>query len=177
MALGDNYLPSELERTHQFCLSPESEQALRSLHRHRFDIRNDSGGIDIRTHSPYEYALPGDLGFIYPCVNSRRELLIVHREDYFSAWRELIRIISHREIYAPKQIQDTAFYEPLQRILRLPVQHFLGRHGYRTRCVFCQRVLTHPESQSLGYGPVCAFNRNIPWGGVYFTSRPRRTEC
>lgn len=32
-------------------------------------------------------------------------------------------------------------------------------------CVFCARALTTPESTEVGYGPVCAANNDLPWGG------------
>lgn len=32
-------------------------------------------------------------------------------------------------------------------------------------CVFCARSLTTPESTEVGYGPVCAANNDLPWGG------------
>lgn len=34
-------------------------------------------------------------------------------------------------------------------------------HGH---CCFCNKVLTDPKSTSVGYGPVCAMNYQLPWG-------------
>jgi hypothetical protein len=33
-------------------------------------------------------------------------------------------------------------------------------------CQFCSRVLTNPESRLRGYGPTCAENHGLPWGGL-----------
>jgi hypothetical protein len=33
-------------------------------------------------------------------------------------------------------------------------------------CCFCGRELTTPESQTVGYGPVCAADRGLPWGEI-----------
>lgn len=32
-------------------------------------------------------------------------------------------------------------------------------------CVYCTRPLDTPESTAVGYGPVCAAKRGLPWGG------------
>jgi hypothetical protein len=32
-------------------------------------------------------------------------------------------------------------------------------------CVYCQRGLTDPRSLTEGYGPICARNYGLPWGG------------
>jgi hypothetical protein len=39
-------------------------------------------------------------------------------------------------------------------------------HGHRTGgCCFCSLPLTTEESTTVGYGPVCAKNWGLPWGG------------
>lgn len=32
-------------------------------------------------------------------------------------------------------------------------------------CCFCSRKIDTPESKAVGYGPVCAAKRDLPWGG------------
>jgi hypothetical protein len=32
------------------------------------------------------------------------------------------------------------------------------------RCVFCTKQLTREESETAGYGPICAEKNNLPWG-------------
>jgi NADH pyrophosphatase NudC (nudix superfamily) len=34
------------------------------------------------------------------------------------------------------------------------------------RCVFCSLKLDTADSTEAGYGPVCAKNRGLPWGGT-----------
>jgi hypothetical protein len=39
-------------------------------------------------------------------------------------------------------------------------------HGHRTNnCCFCSRALTNKSSVKVGYGPICAENFGLPWGG------------
>ena len=38
-------------------------------------------------------------------------------------------------------------------------------HGDECRCAFCARQLNDEASVSAGYGPVCAKNHDLPWGG------------
>lgn len=33
------------------------------------------------------------------------------------------------------------------------------------RCVFCSQTLTDERSIEVGYGPICAENHGLPWGG------------
>ena len=39
-----------------------------------------------------------------------------------------------------------------------------ANYGHRTgKCVFCHRKLSHPISEHVGYGPVCAERNHLPW--------------
>lgn len=44
------------------------------------------------------------------------------------------------------------------------------------RCCYCRLQLTDERSLAAGYGPVCAKNWNLPWGGETETDRESRRE-
>ena len=40
-------------------------------------------------------------------------------------------------------------------------------HGRRySNCMFCGKELTHPDSLTVGYGPICAEKWGLPWEGM-----------
>ena len=59
--------------------------------------------------------------------------------------------------YAPRLAQDTTL-RPLTADEAAAFGHHTGQ------CVFCLRELTDERSVVVGYGPVCAAKRGLPWG-------------
>lgn len=44
-------------------------------------------------------------------------------------------------------------------------------------CCFCGIALTDPRSVSVGYGPICAGNRGLPWGELPQAEKPNKLSC
>ena len=66
--------------------------------------------------------------------------------------------------YAPSRAAPAGVVDQLKALAANPANEAgrLGRlHG---NCVFCAHDLSHDNSTTVGYGPVCADNYGLPWG-------------
>jgi hypothetical protein len=72
------------------------------------------------------------------------------------------------EFFFTKRVPDN-LKDPLEDLmyaLTEKPQQTVSSHGHKTgKCCFCNSPLTDEKSTAAGFGPTCAKNWNLPWGG------------
>jgi hypothetical protein len=75
------------------------------------------------------------------------------------------------KLYAKKRLEEGGFDFAAGAVWKLSEATLLQAetaaawgHSH-SRCVFCYTPIDTPESTTAGYGPDCAKNQGLPWGG------------
>lgn len=108
--------------------------------------------------------------YVLPAAPARHGAVQLDDDSWVSFYR-----VSHRRNgqgwYVNLWAGSEWIYARAARQIIVPAHEATAEHAAAfgaafSRCVFCTRELDTAESITVGYGPVCADQRGLPWGSV-----------